>query len=70
MSIPTEVKNIICDMFMDMVQEWSCDEFTVENTEENRQFAKLIYGDDYYVDGDGVYLSLYSILKYWRDQTP
>lgn len=67
MKLPNDVKKIICDLLMEMVIEWSCDEFDVENTEENREFVKTVYGHDYDIGDGNIYLSLYSILKYWRD---
>lgn len=67
MKIPNDVKKIICDHLMEMAIEYSCDEFDVENTEENREFAKTVHGHDYDIGDGNIYLSLYSVLKYWRD---
>lgn len=67
MKIPNDIKKIICDHLMEQVIDWPCDEFTVPDTPENFEFAKAVYDDYEVYDDNKIYLSLYSVLNYWRD---
>ena len=64
MSIPTEVKEQIYELVTDLIADY---DIVLDDTETNGIMAYLIEGDNYHIENDKIYLSLYSILKYWRD---
>ena len=64
MSIPTEVKEQIYELVTDLIADY---DIVLDDTETNGIMAYLIEGNRYRMENDKIYISLYSVLKYWRD---
>lgn len=67
MEIPIVIKRIAIELLKEYVQDWSCDEFTVNTTPEVLELAKDLYGEDYSVETE-IYFSMSSILQYWLEE--